>query len=103
MQQQRMHSSTPAWVAAVGLALLLVGCKSGSSGLGGSFFGGGSGDSFGGGSGSSGIIVVGGGSGAAFDAASVATVSNPEPGSLALFGSGLAGLALMRRRRARKS
>lgn len=102
MQQQRMHSSTPAWVAAVGLALLLAGCKSGS-GLGGSFFGGSSDSFFSGGSGSSGIIVVGGGSGDSFDASSVATVHNPEPGSLALFGAGLAGLALGRRRRARRS
>lgn len=33
----------------------------------------------------------------------VATLVNPEPGSLALFGGGLGALAVWRRRRARKS
>lgn len=35
--------------------------------------------------------------------AQVATLVNPEPGSLALFGGGLGALAVWRRRRARKS
>ena len=33
---------------------------------------------------------------------SIATVRNPEPASVALFGSGLVGVALWRRRKARK-
>lgn len=100
MQKQRVHSIARAWVGAAGLALLLAGCESGGGGTtsGLSSF-------IGGGGGSSGIIVVAGsdvGSGAG-DISSVATVANPEPGSLALFGVGLAGLALGRRRRARQS
>ena len=56
--------------------------------------GGGSGSGSGGGSGG------GGGSGNSGPVPGVATVHHPEPGSLALFGGGLASLALWRRRKA---
>ena len=35
-------------------------------------------------------------------AASIATIANPEPASVALFGAGLAGVILNRRRRTRR-
>lgn len=41
--------------------------------------------------------------GPVIDAPQVAVLHNPEPGSMILFGSGLAGLGLFRRRRFRKS
>ena len=37
------------------------------------------------------------------DVPDVATIHNPEPASMMLFGSGLAGAALLRRRRARRA
>ncbi|GEM_PF-3306986 len=99
-------------------ALLSTGCLGGGGGSSGlfsalsDFFSGSS-------SGSSGFDISslpGGGdpeiSGQAFDTArlaggenvpDIATIHNPEPASLTLFGGGLAGAALLRRRRARKA
>ena len=98
-----MRSSTRVWLVGCGIAaqLLTAGCLGGGGGGGlGSLFGfggGGSGDSFA-------SLSSGGsqGSGGEFGAPGVATVHNPEPASVALFGSGLAGLALLKRRKARR-
>ena len=118
--------TTSAKFALMSAALLLsTGCKAGGGGLfsgfgggdaGGVFAlfgggGGGSGDDTGGsavgqsgsfGALSSSNLGVGGGvGGTALE--SFATVHNPEPGSMALFGGGLAGMAWWRRRKARRS
>lgn len=103
MQQRGTSGMAPAWLAVAGVALplLLAGCEGSGGGSGaGSFFGG-SGSSFAGSSfeGTLGGVVVGGDG--TLDLASVATVHSPEPGSLAVFGGGLAGLALWRRRKAK--
>ena len=94
------------WIAmalgALALALMTTGCKQGaglSSLFGGS--GGSGSSSFFSGDGS-GEIILSSGSGRVFDV-SPATVNNPEPASIALFGGGLAGLAVWRRRKARKA
>ena len=89
---------------------LLAGCR-GAGGLSGLFGGGSGGEilaslgSSGSSGGSSGGDVVD--TSAAFDSiassADAATLTNPEPASMALFGGGLAGLACLRRRRAKKS
>lgn len=99
------------WVTGLGVAsvlLLTAGCSGGGGGLSGLF------DSvFGGGSGDSGSAVLAaldtgtsgfssGGSIGGDSIPSIATVSNPEPGSVVLFGSGLAGMALLRRRKTQK-
>ena len=84
--------------------LMAAGCS--GSGFSDSPFGGGSGA----GAGSS-SLSSGGGAGGFDDGGTIggssgggnpATVHHPEPASLALFGSGLAGLALWRRRQARR-
>lgn len=95
------------WVTGMGVAsmlLLTAGCSGGGglSGLFDSIFGGGSGDS---GSavfaaldtGTSGFSSGGSTGGGAIS--SIATINNPEPGSIVLFGSGLAGMAMLRRRK----
>ena len=91
-------------VAVLGLALLSAGCKEGAGLFSGLFGGSGSsgGSSFSGSSSDGGgDVILSTGSGRAFDV-SPATVHNPEPGSLALFGGGLAGLAAWRRKRKAK-
>ncbi len=115
-------TSVMAWVRwsliAASSAMLTTGCLgiggggsggAGSGSLFGSLFGGG-----GGGGDSSGVSAFSGGSGdtsnppgpladlsLALSEDDASVVHNPEPASLALFGSGLAGTALMRRRKAR--
>ena len=88
------------------LQLLTAGCGGGGGGLS-SLFGGGGGDS---GAGdvfsaliSGGSDVAGGGTDSAASVTSVATVHNPEPASVALFGGGLVGLAYLRRRKAQRA
>ena len=97
-----MRSSTRVWLVGCGIAaqLLTAGCLGGGGGIFGFSDGssnGSSGDSFA-------SLSSGGsqGSGGEFGAPGVATVHNPEPASVALFGSGLAGLALLKRRKARR-
>ena len=101
-----MSQNQNAWRLMLGASIMLfmAGCNPAGGGLFG-FFGGNSG----GASDAVGDLASSGGSvGGAFDVASVtqevATVSNPEPASMILFGGGAAGLALIRRRRkARRS
>ena len=92
-----MGRTTRVVLVSCGIAaqLLTAGCLGGGGGLFG-FFGGSSGgsDSF--------ASSDQGGAGGGFNAPSVATANNPEPASVALFGSGLAGLALLKRRKARR-
>ena len=93
MQHRGTSGILPAWLAAgIVLALLAAGCEGGGSGSASSF----GGSSF---EGALGGVVVGGDG--TLDLASVATVHSPEPGSLAVFGGGLAALALWRRRRSK--
>ena len=87
------------------MPLFVAGCQLGGSGLFGGFFGGGSesssildafdshGSSVSGGSGSDALIQ------SAALAPTAATIHNPEPGSMALFGIGMAGAAAFSRRR----
>lgn len=96
-------------------ALLSTGCLGGGGGSSGLFSA--LSDFFNGGSSGFDISSLPGGgdpeiSGQAFDASrlaggdvvpDIATIHNPEPASLTLFGGGLAGAALLRRRRARKA
>lgn len=90
---------------AVTVQLVTTGCIGGGGGSGlGSLFGGGGDDS---GSDSFQSFASNengfGGNGDGFvDTFGVATTYNPEPASLALFGTGLAGAALWRRRKASK-
>ena len=105
---------TRLWVlAAIAVQLTASGCRAGggSGGLFGLFGGdsgagellpsaGSGGPSAGGGTGE--IVTTGGPSGGSGLLPAAAVVHNPEPGSLALFGSGLVGAALWRRRKARK-
>ncbi len=102
-------------VLAFGVLLMTSGCIGGGGGgltdlfnslAGNSFFSGGSGGSFGqlfglasfGVGGSEQPVTV-----ASLISEEAATVSNPEPGTLILMGSGLAGMALRRRRKKRKA
>ena len=104
------------------IQLLTAGCSSGGEGFFGLFGGGGSdtseealsllsfgstdGGSSGGSSGSGGSSSSsssGSGSGSLTSAPPVATVHQPEPASMALFGAGLMGLACLGRRKARRS
>jgi len=88
------------------IQLMAAGCKSGSSaglfdlfGVGGSeVLGAFSGSSGSGASGTGGTTISGSGS-----SGEVAKVHNPEPASMALFGAGLAGIGVFRRRKARKA
>jgi len=93
-----------------GLVILAVPAllaSGGCLGLGGGGGGGGLFGFFGGGdSGSTQSVVtsdtgITGFSGGTDIAREAATLNNPEPASMALFGGGLAGLALLRRRKAR--
>ena len=115
---------TVAWVrwgfVAASSAILMTGCRGGSGGSGSSGVSGFFSSLFGGGDSGivSGLSGFGGGSGDGgsngsnpgpladlpLDSLSedVSTVSNPEPASLALFGSGLAGAAWIKRRKAHK-
>ena len=107
-----MRYNTRVWLVGCGIAaqLLTAGCFGGGGGTGGlgSFFGFGGGGSGGDSSGSDSFASFdqggagGDAGGDAFGAPSVATVHNPEPASVALFGSGLAGLTLLKRRKARR-
>ena len=120
-----MQHTSRTWVIVAGLslALLTAGCKSGGGGLSSLFgiFGGSGGESGGGESGGSGVLAslidVGGsgggtggsggstgGSGGGSEITSpAATVHNPEPGSIALFGTGLLGVAFLRRRKSHRA
>ena len=114
-----MNHGSRVWLV-IGFAavqLLTAGCGGGGGGGFFGLFGGGdsgSGDLLGllASSGSSGSDLAGGiselaggdpGGGLGTITSDVATVSNPEPASMALFGGGLAGLACLRRRRARRA
>lgn len=96
-----MKRDTQFWLVVISCAaqLLTTGC-----------LGGGSGGTFGDLSGSDGSepseafgSFASGGSDGVIGAPEVATVNNPEPASLALFGGGLAGIALWRRRKSHRS
>ena len=100
-----MKHASRVWLVVGGIAVQLV--SAGCLGL-----GGGSGGLFGSsdGSGSAGegpfasqSLTSGGVEGGLGGTTSeVATLANPEPASLALFGGGLAGLACLRRRKSRR-
>ena len=110
----RRHVAGWGVVGCIAIQLLATGCGGGGGGLS-SLFGGegglfglfGGGDSATSASEALGAIASGGsdgsGDGLITVASDVATVHNPEPASVALFGGGLAGLSLLRRRNARKS
>ena len=96
-----MKGATRVWLVGCGIAaqLLTAGCFGGGWGSGlGSFFGFGGGDS----GSSDSFASFGGGTGGGSEIPSVATAHNPEPATVALFGTGLAGLALVKRRKARR-
>ena len=94
-----MKQSQNAWRVVFGVSALLfvAGCNTGGGGLFG-FFGGNSGSSS---SDVIGSVATGGTLNLASVTQDVATVHNPEPASLTLFGGGLA-LAAWRRRRTRR-
>lgn len=106
----------------IGLQLMTSGCLGlggGAAGIFGFITGGGNGEDSDSGSTVASLIGGGGGgsAGSAFSsdsdgvssgsaggsAPAAATIHNPEPGSLLLFGAGLAGLSLGRRRKKRRS
>lgn len=86
-------------VLGVSTLLLTSGCSGGGSGVFGNLFGGGGDDGI---SGLASLPGGGGGTGGGGGGSNPGTVTQPEPASVALFGGGLAGLALWRRRKARK-
>ena len=101
-----IRHSTWLGISCLAVQLFLAGCGGGGGGLS-SLFGGGGGSS---GAGdvfsaliSGGSDVAGGGTDSAASVTSVATVHNPEPASVALFGGGLVGLAYLRRRKAQRA
>jgi hypothetical protein len=79
---------------ALGAQLLLAGCGSGG-GIFGFLDGDGDGASVA-------AIAAGSGGPSGTGGSGVGSVANPEPATVALFGSGIAGMAFMRRRRSRR-
>ena len=100
-----MERTSRVWLVVLGVAVQLVtaGCL-GLGGGGGGLFGSSDGNgSSGEGPFASESLTSGGLGGNGFGSVSeVATLANPEPASLALFGGGLAGLAYLRRRKSRR-